>query len=133
MAPFVVVAGAELRCFFGMSSSLLGVVPLPPIVTIGGHPVALMTDCQPVVNLKPFGMCQSPMNPAVVAATAAAQGVLTPQPCMPVPVGVWYPVSTRVSVHNLPVVTSLSMCDCSWGGKITVANPGQSIVKDGPD
>ena len=39
-------------------------------------PAANIMDHVPMVNIMPFGMCITPSNPAVAAATAAALGVL---------------------------------------------------------
>jgi hypothetical protein len=53
-----------------------------------GPPAANIMDHVPMLNILPFGVCSSPANPTVVAATAAALGVLTPMPCIPAP---WAP------------------------------------------
>jgi uncharacterized membrane protein len=99
---------------------------------VGDRQIALKSDSLPWVNIQSFGMCQSPINPAVAAATAAAQGVFTPQPCTPMPTGGWEITSTKVQVLNTPVLTAVSLCHCSFGGIIAVVDPGQSIATDGP-
>ena len=71
-----------LQCSFGMAPSVLAVV-VPEVLT-ETKPAANITDNVPMVNILPFGMCQSLANPTVAAATAAALGVLTPMPCVPV-------------------------------------------------
>ena len=58
------------------------------------------------------------------AATAAALGVLTPMPCIPVTTA-WVPGSATVLVGNMPALNSTSKCMCNWGGVIQVTYPGQ--------
>ena len=70
-------------------------------------------------------MCTSIANPAVSAATAAALGVLTPMPCIPVTVAPWIPGSPRVLVGSKPALNNSSKLMCSWGGVITILMPGQ--------
>jgi len=70
-----VTEGAVLMCSFGVAPSMLNVVV--PTVTAGSMPAANIMDAVPMVNIMPFGMCVTPSNPAVAAATAAALGVLT--------------------------------------------------------
>ncbi|MEO0948583.1 MAG: DUF4280 domain-containing protein, partial [Cyanobacteria bacterium J06641_5] len=79
-----VVAGAMLQCSFGAAPSSLIVVPKGPPVMAGGPLAATIMDYAPLVNILPFGMCSSLANPSVASATAAALGVLTPMPCVPV-------------------------------------------------
>jgi hypothetical protein len=81
-------------------------------------------DFKPMVNILPFAMCLSPTNPQVIAATAAALGVFTPQPCIPVTSTPWSPGSPTVTVAGQPVLTQVSTCACMWGGVISVVtNP----------
>ena len=68
--PFQVVNGAQLACPFGSSPSNLVVLPLNR-TTIGNQPEATIQDYVPMLNIMPFGMCMSPSNPQVAAATAA--------------------------------------------------------------
>jgi hypothetical protein len=75
--------GATLMCSFGVAPSVLTVLPLNRTLT-SNMPAANIMDHIPMVNIMPFGMCITPSNPAVAAATAAAMGVLTPMPCVPV-------------------------------------------------
>ncbi|MGH7297653.1 MAG: hypothetical protein ACRELB_22135 [Polyangiaceae bacterium] len=48
----------------------------------GSNAAAAVQDMKPTVNSHPFGLCQSPLNPHVAAATAAAAGTLTPLLCL---------------------------------------------------
>ena len=80
--PLHVCNGATLACTFGLAPGTLTVPPLERVLT-GGQPAATVMDHRPLVNVSPFGLCASPANPQVIAATAAALGVLTPQPCVP--------------------------------------------------
>ncbi len=77
-----------------------------------------------MVNIPPFGMCQSLANPTVAAATAAALGTLTPMPCIPVPLGPWKPGAPRTRIGGIPALTTDSTCQCQWGGVITINMPG---------
>jgi len=130
----LVTDGAILMCSFGTTPSGLVVIPetLPSSLVIlpektvitSNKPVATIMDNKPMVNIPPFGMCNSPTNPQVAAATAAAMGALTPQPCIPVTSSPWTPGSSTVMIGNLPALNSTSRCMCAYGGVITVTAPG---------
>ena len=122
-----VCMGAVLQCSFGVAPSTL-VVP-PTNKTLTTTPVATIADSQPVVNVPPFGMCQSIANPAVAAATAAALGTLTPMPCLPVPAGPWAPGSPTVLIGGTPALNNSSKLICAWGGVISITSPGQLTVQ----
>jgi hypothetical protein len=78
------------------------------------------------MNIPPFGMCQSPSNPTVAAATAAALGVLTPMPCIPATPAPWVPGAPTVTLCNAPALDNTSKLTCIWGGVISFTNPGQT-------
>lgn len=122
-----VCMGATLMCSFGMAPSSLTV--LPTNMTFAGGPVAAtIMDNVPCLNIMPFGMCQSPSNPTVAAATAAALGVLTPMPCVPMTAAPWTPGSPTVMIGSMPALNNSSKLMCSWGGIIQVTVPGQTTV-----
>ena len=78
----LVVDGAIVTCTFGAVPSALAALPANP--TRGSNSAAAtIMDFAPMVNIQPFGICSSPANPQVIAATSAAAGVFTPQPCIP--------------------------------------------------
>ena len=118
-----VASGAMLACSFGTSPSTLTVAPTAR-VSADGAPAAAIMDHQPNVNIAPFGMCSSMSNPQVASATAAAQGVLAPQPCLPVTATPWTLGSPTVSIGGQPALSSASSCNCMWAGVITISNPG---------
>ena len=123
-----VVAGAVLQCSFGVTPSTLIVIPKGPPVMDGGPLAATIMDYAPFANILPFGLCRSPANPVVAAATAAALGVLTPMPCVPLIPAPWTPGSPTVSIYNFPALNNSSKCFCTWGGVISVTSPGQFTV-----
>lgn len=127
----IVVNGADLMCPMGKPGKAKLIVLPTPLVQAGNQPVATIMDNKPMANVPTFGMCTSPANPQVAAATAAALGTLTPQPCMPVIAGPWAPGSSTVQVGNKPALTSDSSCMCNWGGKISITNAGQSDTTTG--
>jgi hypothetical protein len=128
--PDLVVNGALMTCSFGVAPSTLTVVPAPPLIQVGGQPLARVVDMVPMMNVAPFGMCTTLSNPQVAAATSAAQGVLTPQPCMPVISAPWAPGSTKLRAGGVAVLTNNSTCTCMWGGTISITQAGQATVKD---
>ena len=117
-----VCAGALLQCSFGMApSSFMVVDPMRPKVQ--NKPTGNILDNKPMVNIMPFGMCQSMANPTVASATAAAAGVLTPMPCMPVIAAPWTP-GGKPMISNSPALIDNCKCMCNWGGQISVTMPG---------
>jgi hypothetical protein len=89
--------------------------------------MAVTTDFS-VTNIPTFGMCQSMANPTVASATSAACGVLTPMPCVPLITAPWAPGSAQVKVGGIAALTNNSKCMCSYGGNISITNPGNTAV-----
>lgn len=118
------VQAAVLTCSFGTAPGSLMPLPKGPPVLIEGKPAGTVDDMLPVANIPPFAMCSSLSNPTVAAATAAAMGVLTPMPCLPVPAGRWQPGAVRTMVNGSPALTAGSLLTCAWGGVVTVGFPG---------
>nr|WP_240941340.1 DUF4280 domain-containing protein [Paenibacillus sp. HB172176] len=123
----LVCGGASLTCSFGAAPGTLNVLPANRVTT--SMPIANIMDNKPLVNIMPFGMCSSPANPMVASATAAALGVLTPMPCIPVTAAPWVPGSPTVLVGNMPALNASSKCMCNWGGMIQPAFPGQMTIQ----
>ncbi|WP_188566541.1 DUF4280 domain-containing protein [Undibacterium terreum] len=120
--PNQVSMGALLQCSFGLAPSSLVVLPKNKVMG-EGPPAANIMDHIPMVNIMPFGMCNSPANPTVAAATAAALGVLTPMPCIPATSAPWVPGAATVMLGFMPSLDNVSKCMCNWGGVISINNP----------
>jgi hypothetical protein len=121
-----VCMGAMLQCSFGAAPSSL--VVLPSNRTMTTTPAATIMDHAPLVNIMPFGVCSSPANPTVAAATAAALGVLTPMPCIPATAAPWIVGAPTVLIGNMPALNNSAKLMCNWGGVIQIVNPGQTTV-----
>lgn len=115
-----------MACSFGFAPMPLNVLPTNCVVT--SAPIANITDNKPMVNIPPFAMCKSMANPTVAAATAAAMGVLTPMPCVPVIAAPWSPGSPTVLIGGAPALTDSSKASCAWGGVIQFSMPGQFTI-----
>jgi hypothetical protein len=122
--PVQVVSGATLACTFGAAPSTLTVLPVSG-VACSKMPAATIMDFVPMTNVASFGMCMSIANPQVAAATSAAMGVLTPQPCVPCTTSPWVPGSETMTIAGQPALNNSSMCQCVWAGVISVVSPGQ--------
>jgi hypothetical protein len=112
---------ATLMCTFGMAPSQLMVLPKNRTMAHNQFAATIM-DHKPMINILPFGMCMSPANPTVAAATAAAMGVLTPMPCIPATMSPWVAGSPTVLIGNEPALNNTSKCMCNWGGVISIVN-----------
>ena len=126
--PLQVCMGAMMQCSFGMAPSSLVVLPTNKVMT-NMVPDANIMDHIPMVNIMPFGMCQSPSNPVVAAATAAALGVLTPMPCIPATPAPWIAGAPTVLLGNFPSLDNVSQLMCIWGGVITFNDAGETTVE----
>ncbi len=125
--PMQVCMGASMMCTMGVAPSSLVVLPINRTFT-SEVPDANIMDHVPLVNIMPFGMCISPANPLVAAATAAAMGVLVPMPCIPMTPSPWIPGAPTVLLGNMPTLDNTCQLMCTWAGMISFVTPGQFTV-----
>ncbi len=123
----LVVSTDQCTCTFGTSPASIVILPAA-MVNGTSQPAGTIMDNASMVNIPPFGMCQSLANPQVASATAAASGVLTPQPCLPVIAAPWAPGSATVMIGNKPALNNSSKCMCNWGGSISITSAGQGTI-----
>ena len=124
----VVVNGAKITCSFGSNPTELMVTSQRKCM-VCGRPAATIMDAKPGVNISSFGLCSSLLNPQVASATAAALGVLTPQPCGFIPGGMWSADKSKIILAGKPVLCNSSRLICGMGqGIITVTTTGQKKV-----
>lgn len=123
---FLVTGNAVLKCSFGMAPSTLQVLPVNRVLV--EMPAANIEDQKPLLNVLPFGLCTSLANPTVAAATAAALGVLTPMPCVPVLVAPWIVGQPTVLIGDMPALSDDSKLMCCWCGVISILFAGQTQV-----
>lgn len=119
-----VVNGAQLMCTMSCGTTSQLVVTDEKRVKSGNQNAANIMDFVPMKNINPFPLCSAPLNPSVIAATAAKAGVATPSTCAPVTFP-WAPGVASVLVGYLPALNNTSKCQCAWGGTISVIYPGQ--------
>lgn len=110
-----VVMSALCTCSFGVVPCPLPVTSQQTVQTMNMLQATIMDN-----KLPTFGMCSNPANPTVAAATAAAMGVLTPMPCVPLTVAPWVPGAPTVLVCGKPLLNNSSKLMCSYGGVIQV-------------
>ena len=113
-----------MTCTFGMAPSSFMATP-GRTEMLSNVPKGNIMDFAPMVNIMPFGMCNTPSNPTVAAATAAAMGVLTPMPCIPAVTTPWMPGNPQVLVQGQPALMRSCCNMCMWGGQISFTTDGQ--------
>ena len=121
--PLQVCTGAVMNCSFGMAPSTFNATTRPEQTS--SMVAGVITDYIPLVNVPPFGVCTTPSNPQVAAATAAALGVLTPMPCVPVLPAPWAPGVPTVLITSIPALDDTCKLTCMWGGVISLTFAGQ--------
>jgi hypothetical protein len=122
---FAVCNLAICQCSLGTIPSPLK-VPAEGGLSILGQPVASTQHHVPLENVLTFGLCNSPQNPLVAAATAAALGVHVPMPCIPATVNPWQATQFKlVFGDGAPALDQSSTLNCMWGGNISIVFPGQ--------
>lgn len=124
----LVVNSAQCQCSFGQMPSTLMILP-DKMVNGQNLPCATIMDYKPMVNIMPFGMCNSLSNPTVASATSAAMGVLTPMPCVPNTTAPWTPGSPTVLIKGQPALNNQCKLMCMWGGIISITNPGSTTIQ----
>ncbi len=121
------VVGANAMCTFGTAPAPVKVTSNTTVLA-DGKPAGTIQDAAGMSNIGPFAMCTTLSNPAVASATAAALGVLTPQPCSPVPAGTWIPTNAKVLIGGKPCLLQDCKMTCGYGGQISITLPGQTKV-----
>ena len=124
--PLLVCTTATLTCSMGSTPSTF--TGSCARVNVQGKPAATVMDHKPMANVAPFGLCRSLTNPVVAAATSAAMGTLTPQPCIPATMTPWSPGSAKVKLTEKPALRDSDRLVCNWAGQIQVTNAGQAKV-----
>lgn len=122
----LICSNALMSCSFGMIPSAFQATNCMQVMASGI--VGNVMDATPA-NLMNFGMCMSMANPMVASATAIALGVLTPQPCLPVPMGLWITPKMNILIKNAPALSSDAKLFCAYGGIIQFNNtPCMNVV-----
>lgn len=122
----IISAKAMMMCSFGVTPSTLQ--PTNCVGVMAQGDLANAMDCTPA-NIPPFGMCNSLLNPAVVSATIAAFGVLTPQPCTLVPTGMWVVNKPTIQIKSASALSMDAKLMCAYGGIIQfIMSPSMKVM-----
>jgi hypothetical protein len=120
-----VVMGAMLQCSFGAAPSSLSITP-DNAVNANKMPAATIMDNVPMKNIMPFGMCNSPANPATKQPPPV---LFAPAPCTPVTTAPWiFAGMPAVNIKNKPALNNNCKLMCNWAGVIQITNAGQATV-----
>lgn len=122
-----IVSGAAIVCTMGKGPGVLKATS-QKVLRAEKKPVAVIKDTEPMMNIGACGLCTSMQNPMVSQATAAALGVLTPQPCIPATQGSWSG-GGKLLAGKIPCLTMESTLSCFYGGSITIKAAGQKKLK----
>ena len=117
----LVNATTQCRCNFGANP--LPLAPSDAKTLAKSKPALTIMDVPKGV----FGICNSPMNPAAVAAKAVGATA----PCTPAFLPpMWLPGSPTVLIGNKPALNNSCSMTCTLGGPncITILPPGGAVT-----
>ena len=115
-----VVDTAETKCSFGSKKSEFRMPENTHSRRIENKNAANIGDHISQKNIKPFGLCKSPSNPAVAAA------LNNPQPCVPVTPLKWQLGNKHIHLDGEFVLHDGCTCSCMWHGIIEITDAGQN-------
>jgi hypothetical protein len=122
---------AMCKCAMGTTPTMFNASPVNRVLT-ESKPAGTIMDFVLGLNFPQasgtFGECMSLGNPAVLAATIGAAGVLQPQTCTPVLVAPWLIGSLNVLIGGVPALSSTSQLVCAFAGDISIIEPGEFTV-----
>lgn len=124
--PLLATSTSVLKCSYGLTPAPLNILPLTGVMA--KMPAGNILNGLPLLNIPSFGMCTSLANPLVAAATAAAFGVLTPMPCLPMTASPWLVGSSKVLTGGMPALHKDCKLLCSYGGCISFVVISQTNV-----
>lgn len=120
---FHAVMTSVCRCTFGAAPCPL---PITSQFTVFG--VNQLSGTVMDNKLLFFGPCSSLAFPATASATAAAQGALTPMPCVSMFPAPWVPGAITVMIENKIMLNNTSKLFCAYGGVVSIeSTPALSI------
>jgi len=117
----LVTENSLLKCSQGAAPCPLRVVT-NTFAKAGKQKIATINDFT-IASISTFGVCRSPVNPAVIAAWGV------PQPCVPLIISPWAPPSPKTKVMKQPVFGKKSKCFCAYAGQISIITPSQLQTK----
>lgn len=109
----VISVGNLCKCSFGT-------IPIPLVSTN----ITVQAEKSPVVtnmdtsNLISFGLCSASANPLVVEVA----GIKIPTVCQAKIITPWLNTKMNVLACGKPICTNNSICQCKWGGIVTIIN-----------
>ena len=115
---------AMIECTMGAAPTPF--LPTPKMVFTSNMFAANIMDNVGFMNIVPFGTCKSLANPVTASLTAAAQGALTPGPCLPAFPAPWTPGAPTVMLCNQPALNNSSKLTCAFAGVVSFKDAGQT-------
>jgi hypothetical protein len=129
---YFVFNGAKLECTMGDKESFLEIIDPAGAGFICGQKAANIKDCKPLINIPPFGMCSSLLNPSVAAATELNYGILQKMPCVVPNImrDKWEnKEESKMYIRGEPVLMNADTIDCVFQGTIEITEK----IREGVD
>jgi len=131
---YFVFNGVKLECSMGDMESYLEVPDPEGAGFISGEKAANIKDCIPILNIRPFGRCKSPLYPPTASATALNFGVLQPMPCtVPNIIGDKWEnwEESGLYIRGAPVLMHSATLNCIFSGTIAITENIREGLKTG--